>query len=249
MKKILALLTAATLLGAGGLAVASATGSPAGSTSTPTTGSPAPGTGDAKHGALRAELRKLAFKTAADAIGLSPTELLKAMHGHSIADMARSHHVDVRKVVDAVVNAFKARIKQADARGRITSEQAAKLEEAVAGRVEKLVNATPEQLRRHRFVRPAMQVSAKTIGITLDELRKAIASGKSVSEVATAHHVDPTTVVNALVKAGEARIDKAVASHHLEPARAAKLKARLPQLAQGFVDFTRDSAKQPAAAA
>jgi uncharacterized protein (DUF433 family) len=240
MKKILALLATVTLLGAGGIAIASATSSAGGSTSADTT----------KHGAVRAEMRRLAFKTAADTIGISPADLLKGMRGgHSIADVARSHHVDVQKVVDAVIGALDARIKQAVAGGRITSDQAAKLEHAVAGRVTKLVNATPKQLRRHRFVRRAMQVAAKTIGVTPEELRQAIRSGKSVSEVATAHHVDPATVVNAIVKAGDARVDKAVANRHLDAARAAKLKAWLPRLAQRFVDFTRGAVDQPAAAA
>jgi transposase-like protein len=250
MKKLLATLVTAMLLGAGGLAIASATESPGGSTSAPTTASPPTGTGAGKHGAVRAEMRKLAFETAAKTIGLSPDDLRKAMHGgHSIADVAKSHDVDVQKVVDAVISALDARIQQAVDDGRITSEQATRAKQAVATRVPKFVNATPKQMRRHRFVRAAIHVAAKTIGVSPEELRKAIGSGQSVSEVAKAHDVDPTTVVNALVTAGGARIDKAVASHHLDAARAAKLKARLPQLAQRFVDYTRSSDQQPAAAA
>jgi hypothetical protein len=250
MKKVLAILVTATLLGAGGLAVASATESPGGSTSAPTTAPPPTGTGNSERGAVRVEMRRLAFKTAADTIGISSADLLEAMQGgHSIADVAKSHGVDVNRVVDAVVSALDTRIQQAVDSGKITSEQAAKLEQAVATRVPKLVNSTPKEIRHHRFVRAAVRVAAKTIGVTPEELRRAIGSGQSVSDVATAHHVDPATVVNALVTAGEARIDKAVANHHLDEARAAKLKARLPQLAQRFVDFTRSSVKQPAAAA
>jgi hypothetical protein len=95
----------------------------------------------------------------------------------------------------------------------------------------------------------AVDVSAKTIGITPEALRQAIAGGQSVAQVATAHHVDPSTVVSALVTAGNARIDTAVANHRLSADRAAKLKARLPQLAQRFVDHTGGEAKTPAPAA
>ena len=70
-----------------------------------------------------------------------------------------------------------------------------------------------------------------------------------MSAVATAHGVDPKTVVAALVTAGDTRIDQAVANHHLDATRAAKLKARLPKAAQRFVDFTRGAAKPTAVAA
>jgi hypothetical protein len=51
------------------------------------------------------------------------------------------------------------------------------------------------------------------------------------------------------VTAGTKRIDTALANHHLTAEQAAKLKARLPNLAQRFVDFTRNPATKAAAAA
>ena len=249
MKKILATLVAATVIGAGGLAVASATASPKVSVPGSTTAAK-PAADAARRGGVRARMRRLAFTTAADTIGISPADLLQAMKGgHSIAEVAKAHGVEKQKVLDAIVTALDARIRQAVTSGRITSDQATKLEHAVATRASKLVVATPTQLRRHRIVAGAIDLSAKTIGVTPEVLRQAIASGQSVSDVATAHGVDPKTVVTALVTAGETRIDQAVANHHLDAARAATLKARLPQMAQRFVDFTRSAAKQPAAAA
>lgn len=249
MKKILATLVAATVIGAGGLAVASATASPKVSAPNSTTAAK-PAAHAAGRGGVRAQMRRLAFTTAADTIGISPADLLKAMKGgHSIADVAKAHGVEKQKVVDAIVTALDARIQQAVTSGRITSDQATKLEHAVATRAPKLVDATPTQLRRHKIVAGAIDVSAKTIGVSPQALRQAIVSGQSVSQVATGHGVDPKTVVAALVTAGDARIDRAVANHHLDAARAAALKARLPQMAQRFVDFTRSAAKQPVAAA
>ena len=65
------------------------------------------------HGA-RVAMRKLAFKTAADTIGISSADLLAAMKGnHSIADVATSHDVDPQTVIDAVIHALDARIQQA----------------------------------------------------------------------------------------------------------------------------------------
>jgi uncharacterized protein (DUF433 family) len=247
MKKILATLVTATVIGAGGVAVASATESP----KRPTTESAKP-TGDSTtaRDAIGTRMRRLVFTTAATTIGISPADLLDAMKGgHSIADVAKDHGVEAPKVVDAIVTTIDARIDQAVTRGRLTSDQATKLKQVVATRVPKLVNATPREIRRHRVVKAAIAVSAQTIGITPEALRQAMVAGHSVAQVATAHGVDPKTVVAALVTAGTARIDKAVANHRLDKARAAKLKARLPTAAQRFVDFVRGAAKQPAAAA
>lgn len=245
MKKILATVLTATLLGVGGLTVASAAESPS-SKAPATTASPTP---DGARTGAHAGARKAAFKAAADAIGISSADLLEAMKGgHSIADVATAHDVKTQTVVDAVVAALDARIKAGVDNGKISTERAAKLEAAVAKRAPKLVNATLKQLHHRRVIRASVDVAAKTIGISPADLRAALVSGKSVAEVATAHNVDPATVVNALVTAGTARIDKAVANGHLDATRAAKLKAKLPQLAQKFVDFKRSPGEEPAAA-
>jgi uncharacterized protein (DUF2267 family) len=246
MKKLLALLVTATLLGAGGLTIASAAESPS-STSSPS--SPSSAASGEHHGA-RLAMRRLALKTAADTIGISSADLLKAMKGnHSIADVATSHNVDPQTVIDAVISALNAGIDKAVTDGKITAEQAATIKEHVATRVPKTVNANPKQLVRRRAIHAAVGVSAKTIGVSAEDLRAAIKSGQSVAEVATAHNVDPTTVVDAIVAAGTARIDKAVANDHLSAEQAAKLKAALPGRAQRFVDFKRDAAKESATAA
>lgn len=250
MKKLLALLVTATLLGAGGLTIASAAESPSSTSSPSSPSSPPSASPSAEHRGARLAMRRLALKTAADTIGISSADLLKAMKGnHSIADVATSHNVDPQTVIDAVISALNTAIDKAVTDGKITVEQAATIKENVASRVPKVVNANPKQLVRRRAVHAAVAVSAKTIGISVDDLRAAIKSGQSVADVATAHNVDPTTVVNAIVAAGTARIDKAVANHHLTAAQAAKLKAALPERAQRFVDFKRDAAKESATAA
>jgi hypothetical protein len=249
MKKILATLVTAAVIGAGGMAVASAADSPK-TTTAPSTAAATAKPKAAVKTILGIEARKFAFVTAAKTIGISPAELLKDMKGgHSIADVATAHNVDPQKVTDAIVSGADAKIQAAVTSGKISSATGTKLEGWVATAAPKFVNATPKQLARTRLITGAIDVSAKTIGVTPQALRQAIVSGESVAQVATAHGVFPTTVVNALVAAGNARIDLAVANHHLTAAQAAKLKARLPKLAQRFVDFTRSGAKTPAAAA
>jgi transposase-like protein len=247
MKKILATVVTAAVVGAGGVAVASAA-SPA--PTTPSTASAAATKPATQHSGVRKQLRKLGFDTAAKTIGLSPADLLKAMKGgHSIADVAAAHHVSAATVESAVTSALDTAIQQAATNGRITDAQATKIEAVVAKRVPKLVEAKPGQIIRRAAVHGAVAVSAKAIGVTPDSLRQSLASGQSVAQVATAHDVAPQTVVTALVNAGNARIDKLVANHRLSTTRAARLKARLPQLAQRFVNRTGGAGSAKAAAA
>jgi transposase-like protein len=238
IKKVLATFVTAAVVGAGGLAVASAA-TPGPSSSAPTSAATAAG-----HPKARLGLRKLGFETAAKTIGLSPADLLKAMKGgHTIAAVAADHHVAESTVVSAVETALDHAVQQAEANGKITGAQETKIEQGISKRVPKLVEAKPGALIRHRVVRGAVDVSAKTIGVTTDSLRQSLASGQSVADVANAHHVQPQTVVDALVKAGDTRVDALASHHRISSARAAKLKARLPQLAQRFVNRTRGSAQ------
>ena len=94
---------------------------------------------------------------------------------------------------------------------------------------------------RHRVLKAAVESSAKTIGITPKDLVAQLKAGKSVAEVATAHGVDPHTVVTNLVTGGNARIDAAVKSGKLDAAKAAKAKARLPKAADRFVNHKRQA--------
>ena len=90
--------------------------------------------------------------------------------------------------------------------------------------------------------RDVVRISAKTIGITPQALVAQLKTGQSIADVAGAHRVDPNAVVGAIVKAGDARIDKAVANGKLTSAQGSSLKARLLQFANKAVDHHRPQA-------
>ncbi len=78
---------------------------------------------------------------AAKALGITTDELRSALRdGTSIAGVAKDKNVDVNKVIDAMVGAAEARIDQAKTDGKITSEQADRLESELEDRITKLVN-------------------------------------------------------------------------------------------------------------
>jgi ribosomal protein S20 len=80
---------------------------------------------------------------------------------------------------------------------------------------------------------------ASTIGISTDELRTEFKAGKSVSEIATAHQVDPQAVVTALTDQANARIDQAVTNGKLTQQQADKVKARVSTVVGKVMDHHR----------
>ena len=69
-----------------------------------------------------------------------------------------------------------------------------------------------------------LETAAKTLRLTPDELRKQLQAGKSLADIAKAQGVPKQTLIDALVKEGEARLDKA--------------KAALPDVIAKMVDAT-----------
>ena len=69
----------------------------------------------------------------------------------------------------------------------------------------------------------SFDVAAQAIGITPDQLRQELA-GKSLSDVAKAHNVDPAKVSTALKNDAATRIDQAVTAGRLPADRAAQAK-------------------------
>jgi hypothetical protein len=94
---------------------------------------------------------------------------------------------------------------------------------------------------RHKRLRAlvrlrAIRVAAAKIGITPATLRESLRDGHTIAEVATAHHVAPQSVIDALVAAGRARIAKALSAGRVTATQASKLNAQLPTRASAFVN-------------
>ena len=53
-----------------------------------------------------------------------------------------------------------------------------------------------------------LDAAAQALGVSVDQLRQELAGGQTLTQVAQAHNVDPTTVANALKQAANTRIDQ-----------------------------------------
>lgn len=133
-------------------------------------------------------------------------------------------------------------LKKLVANGTITQAQA----DAILAEVASEQKAQKDTFKNHAkrglpegamgILRGATAAVAKSIGITPDELRTELASGKSVAEIATAHGVDPATVVAAIASEADTRIDALVSDGTLTADQATTLKSGLNTLVENFVN-------------
>ena len=91
---------------------------------------------------------------------------------------------------------------------------------------------------RRQLMKAAGVAAATVIGISPQELRADVQGGQTVAQVAEAKGVDPAKVVEAVVSAAGRQVDQAVSAGQLDAAQATRIKARLPQLADRFVNQT-----------
>ena len=86
-----------------------------------------------------------------------------------------------------------------------------------------------------RLARNELNVAAAAIGITPDELRRAVDDGRTISLVAADAGVPTDRVVDAVVRDATARVDRGVAAGNVAVDRARTLQSRLPHWAERFV--------------
>ncbi|MCU1455553.1 MAG: hypothetical protein JWN46_3699 [Acidimicrobiales bacterium] len=116
----------------------------------------------------------------------------------------------------------------------ITQAQADAVRKAVAAETRNGGRRRPGLLRAQ-----VVTIAANTIGVAPKDLRAALQAGSSIADQAKAKGVAPKTVTDALVAAATKRIDAAVAAGKLAPVQAARLKSRLPALADRIVNAKR----------
>jgi len=238
MKKLVAAVTVAGVLAAGGSAAWAA--QPERSRSG---GPEAPGGGSAQR-ARRGHGARLALQTAATTIGVSPEDLATQLRsGKTVAAVAGEHNVDSASVANAVVTALNQRIDQAVAEGKIDADRAVKAKEKVPDLADRFVNETKStrsgEGRRHRVLGDALTAAAKEIGVSEDDLKQALEDGKSIAQVAKEHDKSADDVVDAIVKKARGAIDQAVKDGKLDAKNADEIKQNLPDRAKQLVNRER----------
>jgi DNA-directed RNA polymerase specialized sigma subunit len=81
-----------------------------------------------------------------------------------------------------------------------------------------------------------VKAAAKEIGISQDDLKKALKDGKSIAQVAKDHDTSVDDVVNAIVKAATSDVDQAVKDGKLDSKKADEIKKKLPDKVKKLVN-------------
>ena len=71
-----------------------------------------------------------------------------------------------------------------------------------------------------------LDAAAQALGVSVDQLRQELAGDQTLTQVAQAHNVDPTTVANALKQAANTRIDQDAAAGRLPSDQVESAKQR-----------------------
>ena len=238
LTQIVASATVAAVLGTGGVAIAGAATS--GSSTPAPAASTAPASSNANHKGILKQNAKDALAIAAKTIGVSDADLVKDLaQGKSIAQVAQAHNVQPSTVISALVTAADAKVTAALNAHKITPARAQKLDARIPTVVGNFVNKPHKHAVRadlRGLAKDAVQLTAKTIGITPKELRSEVKGGKTVAQVASEHGSSGAAVTAALVKGIDAKITDLVNAHKLTSAQGSALEAKVPAKVANFVN-------------
>jgi hypothetical protein len=153
--------------------------------------------------------------------------------GKSLREIFAANGIDTQAVVQTVLGQLEARLKMAVAEGKLTDAQAQKILAAAR-------EALPKILDQHgkpgghgdnpgsheRIGKASLSVAADAIGIGERDLLKELRDGQTIAQVATAHNVPVQTVIDQMVAAANAAIDRAAAGGKIKPENVVKAKEK-----------------------
>lgn len=215
-----------------------------------------PGRGTVAQGRARlAQLMKAGLDAAAQALGMTPADLLAQLRrGQTLRQIAQTRSVDPTSVQTAVANAEKAQVDKAMAAGRLTATQGDKVKAHIDQRAATLLDhvfkpassgTTPKGGTTGKANGP-YAAAATALGMPVSELMADLRAGQSLREVAAAKNVDQAAVQAATLNALKAEIDQAVAAGRLTAQRADAARARAEATAAQLMDRKGPLPKAPA---
>jgi len=172
-----------------------------------------------------------------DADGLK--EGLKA--DKSLAAVGEAQGVSTDDVVALLVKQQEAKLAEAVKAGKLTQEQADKMNENASDRVKEMVESThqgrgPGKGMGFGFGMNKNEELLSLLKLDADKLQEALKAGKSLATIADEQGVDADDVVALLVKQHEAQVKEAVAAGKLTQEQADERNEKLTEMVQKMVD-------------
>ncbi len=164
--------------------------------------------------------RHLAADVVTETLDMTEDELRDAFsEGKSLADIAADQGVAVDDLKAALEAAATERIDQAVEDERIDADRAAEMKENLGDRIDELIERTPGDRfgRGHgHHAHGGGEALAEFLGLSVDELRAAMADGGTLAELAEAQGVSEDDLVAFLLDSVEERLDQAVENGRLD---------------------------------
>jgi len=188
-------------------------------------------------GTLPAELKALnnlrqADKVLADALGMSVKDLNTAIKGgKTIAQLAQEKGVSLDSLVTAVTSKRAQALQKAVQDGKLTQDQADKALSTLKTGVTQWFNTgkRPDILQDKKQVRQTVDDVAKQLGMTADELKAALKSGKTLAQLAQEKGVSLDSLVTTLDAQRTAKIQQDVQSGKITQDQANQMLEKLKQ--------------------
>ncbi|WP_312114478.1 hypothetical protein [Brevibacillus reuszeri] len=166
-------------------------------------------------------------------------EALKA--DKSLAAVAQAQGVSTDDMVALLVKEQEAKLAEAVKAGKLTQEQADKMNENATDRVKAMVEGThqgrgPGKGMGFGFGIDKNEELLSLLNLDAAKLQEALKSGKSLATIAKEQGVDVEDVVATLVKQHEAQVKEAVAAGKLTQEQADERNEKLTEMVQKMVD-------------
>jgi hypothetical protein len=175
-----------------------------------------------------------AVKAAATYIGVSLQQLRTELRGGgSLASIALAHGKTVDGLEAAIVADAKTHLDKAVADGKLTAAAAALRLQKLQQRVAQLVmrtgapNGKKHGAKKKAAIRGAVKAAATYLGLTTEQIRTQLKSGKSLAEIATAQGKSVDGLKAAIVADAKATIAKLVSSGKLSAERGQRYLAQI----------------------
>jgi hypothetical protein len=186
-----------------------------------------------KPGQSEAEMQanpKAAIVAAMNTLGMPLDEVQRGLEsGKSLAEVAAAHNVDAQRLKTTILNTYKSQLDPAVRNGTLTQAQADKQYQAFAQDIDNIINGTARRVEKYSTEsdapteaaeRAAWNAAPPLLGMQAVEMKRALGSGKTLTELAREKNVDPQRLREAMLHAGKAQLDAAVAAKTLTQAQA-----------------------------
>lgn len=188
----------------------------------------------------------LASDEIAEVLGLTTDELKAALQGDkTLATIASEQNVDVDAVVNAIVEAKTVKLDEQLSEGKLTQEEYDSRVADLSEQAQKMVNGEWKgqpggkgESGRQGGIKGigSSEEVAEALGLTTDELKTEVQSGKTLAAIATERNIDVQTVIAAIVEAQTAKYNEQLSEGKLTQEQFDEKIAGLSEKAETLVN-------------